>query len=118
MYRILLTHRDRDKMAAFQTTFWNLFFSGPIFNKPALVQVIALNKDCLDYWHMYASLSLDGFSNTDGEEIVDYCPILLTRLTSMPVWINKHIPNKVWDIIIYPFPNFNDATKPLNFGNR
>ena len=50
------------------------FFSGPIDNKPALVLIIALNKDCLNFLHMYASLDLDGFSNTDGEEIVDYCP--------------------------------------------
>ena len=26
------------------------------------------------------------------------------------VWICNHMPNKVWDEIIYPFPNFNGCT--------
>ena len=30
-------------------------------------------------------------------------------LTSIPVWISNHVPNKVWCEITYPFPNFNDC---------
>ena len=37
---------------------------------------------------------------------------LLTWLILMPVWIwiNDHMPTKVWDEIDYPFPNFNGCT--------
>ena len=29
---------------------------------------------------------------------------------NIPAWISNHMPNNVWDEIIYPFPNFNGAT--------
>ena len=28
----------------------------------------------------------------------------------IPAWISNHMPNKVWDKITYPFPNFNGCT--------
>ena len=31
-------------------------------------------------------------------------------LTLIPAWLSNHTPNKVWDEIVYPFPNFNGAT--------
>ena len=31
-------------------------------------------------------------------------------LTLIPVWISNHTLSKLWDEIIYPFPNFNSAT--------
>ena len=31
-------------------------------------------------------------------------------LTCIPAWISGHMPSKVWDEIIYPFPNFNGCT--------
>ena len=27
-----------------------------------------------------------------------------------PAWINNHMPSKVWDVITYPFQNFNGCT--------
>ena len=33
----------------------------------------------------------------------------LNELTVTP-WISNHMPRKVWDEIIYPFPNFNGCT--------
>ena len=41
-------------------------------------------------------------------------PLYYNGLTSIPAWINNHIPSKVWDEITYPFTNFN--VQPL-FGN-
>ena len=29
---------------------------------------------------------------------------LLTRFTLVLTWISNHVPSKVWDDIIYPFP--------------
>ena len=37
-------------------------------------------------------------------------PLLLSWLTLIPAWISNHMPNKVWDEITYPFPNFNGCT--------
>ena len=34
-------------------------------------------------------------------------PFYSHRLTLIPTWISNHMPNKVWDEITYPFPNFN-----------
>ena len=31
-------------------------------------------------------------------------------ITFISIWISNHIPRKVWDLIIYPFPNFNSCT--------
>ena len=28
----------------------------------------------------------------------------------IPAWVSNHMPNKLWDEITYPFPNFNSAT--------
>ena len=36
--------------------------------------------------------------------------ILLTWLTLFPAWTRNHMSSKVWDGIIYPFPNFNGCT--------
>ena len=36
-------------------------------------------------------------------------PLSLTQINFL-VWISNHMPNKVWDKIIYPFPNFNGCT--------
>ena len=33
-------------------------------------------------------------------------PFYWQGLTSTPVWINNHIPSKMWDEISYPFPKF------------
>ena len=33
--------------------------------------------------------------------------LLLIWLTFIPAWISNHMPNKVWDEITNPFPNFN-----------
>ena len=35
--------------------------------------------------------------------------LLLTQINFL-VWISNHTPNKVWDKIIHPFPNFNGCT--------
>ena len=32
--------------------------------------------------------------------------VLLTWIIFIPAWISNHVPNKVWDEIIHPFPNF------------
>ena len=32
------------------------------------------------------------------------------ELTLFPAWISNHMPNKVWDEITYPFPNFNGCS--------
>ena len=32
------------------------------------------------------------------------------RLTLIRTWMNKYIPSKVWDKVIYPFPNLNGET--------
>ena len=37
-------------------------------------------------------------------------PFYQHGLTSIPEWISNHMPNKVWDEITYPFPNFNGGT--------
>ena len=29
------------------------------------------------------------------------------HLLLIPPWISNHMPNKMWDEITYPFPNFN-----------
>ena len=36
--------------------------------------------------------------------------LLLTWLNLIPAWISNHISSKVWEEIIYPFPNFKGAT--------
>ena len=36
--------------------------------------------------------------------------VYLHGLPLIPVWISKHMPNKVWDEITDPFSNFNGAT--------
>ena len=40
---------------------------------------------------------------------------LVTAMTAaryelIPAWISNYMPNKVWDVIAYPFPNFNSCT--------
>ena len=47
----------------------------------------------------------------------DYAPvptgssvIYITGLTLVPAWISKCTHHKMWDEIIYPFPNFNGFT--------
>ena len=32
------------------------------------------------------------------------------ELTLIPAWISSHMPSKIWEDIIYPFPNVNGAT--------
>ena len=32
------------------------------------------------------------------------------ELALISAWISNHIPNKLWNEITYPFPNFNGAT--------
>ena len=34
----------------------------------------------------------------------------LSIIATIPPWISNHIPRKVWDEIIYPFPNLNGCT--------
>ena len=34
-------------------------------------------------------------------------PVYWHGLTSIPAWMNNHMPCKMWDEITYPFPNFN-----------
>ena len=36
--------------------------------------------------------------------------LLQSSLTLIPAWMNNHMPSKMWDEIIYPFPNFNGHT--------
>ena len=36
-------------------------------------------------------------------------------LTLIPAWISYHAPSKVWNEIIYPFPNFNGCTIEIWF---
>ena len=31
-------------------------------------------------------------------------------MSKIAVWMNNHIPSKVWDNVAYPFPNFNGFT--------
>ena len=38
----------------------------------------------------------------------------LFQLTLIPAGTNNHLPFKVWDEIIHPFPNFNGAQKISN----
>ena len=35
---------------------------------------------------------------------------LWMRIMQIPAWISNHMPSKVWDEIINPFPNFNGCT--------
>ena len=44
------------------------------------------------------------------EELQTWVPFYKHLLTIIPAWISNHMPSKVWDEIIYPFPNFNGAT--------
>ena len=37
-------------------------------------------------------------------------PFYKHGLTLIPAWISNHMPSKVWEEIIYPFPNFNGCT--------
>ena len=37
-------------------------------------------------------------------------PLWLTWINLIPIWINNHIPNKLWGEITNPFPNFNGCT--------
>ena len=37
-------------------------------------------------------------------------PVSLTGFTLILAWISNHIPSKLWDEIIYPFPNFSGTT--------
>ena len=37
-------------------------------------------------------------------------PLYYHGLTLIPVWINNHMPEKVWNEITYPSPNFNCCT--------
>ena len=36
-----------------------------------------------------------------------WSPILLTLINLTPAWISNRMPNKVWEEITNPFPNFN-----------
>ena len=37
-------------------------------------------------------------------------PFNLDGLTVNPAWISNHISSQVWDVITYPFLNFNGVT--------
>ena len=37
-------------------------------------------------------------------------PYYKNGLTLIPGWISNHMPNEVWDEMIYPFVKFNSAT--------
>ena len=37
-------------------------------------------------------------------------PFYWHGLTLIPAWMSNHLPSKMWDEIIYPFPNFNGST--------
>ena len=41
---------------------------------------------------------------------VPYSGCVGVRFTLITAWISNYIHYKVWDKIMYPFPNFNDAT--------
>ena len=36
------------------------------------------------------------------------------ELTLIPAWISNHMPSKMWDEIIHPFPNSNGCTVEVN----
>ena len=44
-------------------------------------------------------------------------PFYLRGLTLIPGWISTHMPNKVWDEITGPFPNFNAWIGPYLSGS-
>ena len=41
--------------------------------------------------------------------LVAKTPEVILYIILIPVWISNNIHYKVWDEIIYPLPNFNDA---------
>ena len=45
-----------------------------------------------------------------GTANVTWGPFYWHDLTLIPVWIGNHMPSKVWDEIIFPFPNSNCCT--------
>ena len=48
---------------------------------------------------------------------VSWNPSYSHGLTLIPKWMCNHMPNKVWDEIIYPYPKFNGAagdSSPMN----
>ena len=42
--------------------------------------------------------------------VVTWVPFYWYGLTLISVWISNHMPSKVWDEIIHPFPDLNGAT--------
>ena len=48
-------------------------------------------------------------------EMCGQTPGPFEHLLTLTAWISKHMPNKVWDEIIYPFPNL--TVQPLKFEN-
>ena len=55
-------------------------------------------------WVIVMSVSLTWCYHT---YVFPWGPLYLHILTLNPVWISNHMPNKMWDEIIYSFPNFN-----------
>ena len=45
-----------------------------------------------------------------GWVLTRVAPFYEHDLTSIPGWISDHMPSKVLDEMIYPFPNFNGTT--------
>ena len=56
------------------------------------------------------------FSLYSGASFVNRGPLNQHGLTLIPAWRTNHVPGKVWDDIIYRFPNLNGSTA-LKFGN-
>ena len=54
--------------------------------------------------------------NSNGKTCNVIGPLLLNWIYLIPAWINNHMPNKLWDGIIYPFPNFNGYTVKFESG--
>ena len=49
-------------------------------------------------------------SNVTASNFHEICgPVYQHGITSLTAWISNHMPNKVWDEITYPFPNFNGS---------
>ena len=45
-----------------------------------------------------------------------WVPLYKHGLTVIPTWTNNHLPGKIWDYIIYPFPNIKGSTFKFRHG--
>ena len=81
-----------------------------IDNKTALVQVMAwrrTNRRQAITWTKFDPVHWRIYALRWVKAVAAMGLFYWHGLTLIPAWISNHMPSKVWEEIIYPFPNFN-----------